>query len=444
MGSTPPLPGEIWGMIATEADADDLANLRLASKDLSAAATRPFGLSRLAHRRFIVSPYSLHGLRQLTAHPVLAPCMKSISLGTYRIHNNVEPSRVEPDGTDTNENLLLAAITQYDFEKYGHSLRFLEQAFTNLKHRKLRIGLGVHDDLGENHRCYCHDFDPNHPQYTPVTRHIVRRAYGFDQLYGNLDLCRVGRREADGTLLDLRYALAQSTYNFSALSLDFDKALFERDGGAWGAVLDPLVKALVFPDGYTKPAVDFTIRLCAERDESVVRLRRDQSLDVIYHGINESLDGTPDLCATPYGMFTVALHRDHFETIVLKNCHTDHGLSDVFLRNHTSTLRHLGLLNSSFWSSNDDPTFHILNVWKALERISGLEVLIIENSEFGSNKRSLVFYDRIVLRGAEVRVGLRQLIQETGECLRISAVEDDGFDMSRLVASWFDHKNSTA
>ena len=443
MSPTRTLPREIWGMIASEADPDDLANLRLTSKDLCAAATRPFGLSRLAHRRFIVSPYSLHGLFQLTAHPVLAKYMKSISLGTYGIHDNVEPSRVEPGGTNTNEDVLAASITQYQFERQGDSACDQMQAFTNLKHRKLRIDIGIHDDVGENRRELTYDFDPNYAQWTPVVRHIARRAYGFDQIYGRLDLCRVGRREADGTLLDLHYALAQSTYCFSALFIDFDKAFFERDEGAWGAVLDPLVEALVFPDGHTTPARNLTIRLCAERaeDDSVLKLGSDRSLHVVRHGINDiPPDRTPDLCTRPYGLFTRVLHGDHFETMVLKHISSDHGLSEVFLRNYPSTLRHLELQNMYFWSPKDDPTSDTLNVWMALEEISGLEVLVLEDSTFGNDSGSVKFRGKVVLRGGEIRVGLRQLIDKTGECLRISAEEKAYFDITRIAGPWLDHK----
>jgi hypothetical protein len=266
------LPLEVWGMIAAAADPDDLANLRLTSKDLCAAATRPFGLSHLAHRRFIVSPYSLQGLVQLTAHPVLAPCMKSISLGTYRINIIYGRLVVEADDERANSAALVAGNIQSEFGRDGHSLHALRQALTTLKH-SLHPG----------------DPYPQGPEWTPIVRHIVRKAHRFEQLYGQLDLSRVGHREADGTMLDLCYAIKQSAYNLQALFLDFGKNLFEDDGGAWGAVLDPLVRALVFPEGSTTPVMDFTIKLssdCADLDSSLV-LRKDQSMAIVNHGISD-------------------------------------------------------------------------------------------------------------------------------------------------------------
>jgi hypothetical protein len=88
--------------------------------------------------------------------------------------------------------------------------------------------------------------------------------------------------------------------------------MFEDDGGAWGAVLDLLVRALVFPEGSTTPVMDFTIKLssdCADLDSSLV-LRKDQSMEIVNHGISDISLQTPDLCASPYGMFTVAPHQD--------------------------------------------------------------------------------------------------------------------------------------
>jgi hypothetical protein len=333
-------------MIAAAADPDDLANLRLTSKDLCAAATRPFGLSHLAHRRFIVSPCSLQGLVQLTAHPVLAPCMKSISLGTYRINIIYGRLVVEADDEKANSAALVAGNIQSEFERDGHSLHALRQALPTLKHRNIRIALGVHDDLIGDDSLHPGDPYPQGPEWTPTVRPIVRQAHGFEQLYGQLDLSRVGHREADSTMLDLCYAIKQSAYNLQALFLDFGKKMFEDDGGAWGAVLDPLVRALVFPEGSTTPVMDFTIKLssdCADLDSSLV-LRKGQSMEIVNHGISDISLQTPDLCASPYGMFTVAPHQDHFEKIVLKDCHVDKWFSNVFLRSHLGTLRHLELL----------------------------------------------------------------------------------------------------
>ncbi|THX10307.1 hypothetical protein D6D13_05443 [Aureobasidium pullulans] len=70
------LPPEIWDLVAATTNSNDLANLPLTNKTMNNAATRPFGLARLTNRRFIISPFSLKGLVELTAHPVLGRCLK--------------------------------------------------------------------------------------------------------------------------------------------------------------------------------------------------------------------------------------------------------------------------------------------------------------------------------------------------------------------------------
>jgi hypothetical protein len=419
------LPHGLLGLIAAAADPNDLANLRLTSKDLCAAATRPFGLSRLAHRRSIVSPYSLQGLIELTAHPVLAPCMKSISLGTYRVNNHHKRHIL-----NAREAADVAASfrVQYNFERDGHSLYALRQALSNLKHRSIRFGLGMHDDLIDDQYSI-------HHQPGSVWTPGIRGAYGFEQLYGLLDLRHVGRREATGTLLDLCYATKLCGYDLSALSLDFDKALFEKNGGAWQApVLDPLVIGSVFPDGSTTPVIDFTIKLSGGSIgvDSILRLRSNRSLDVVSHGIEDYPSWTPDICALPYGMFTVALHQKHFDTIVLKDCHADKTLPNVFLPSHSRMLRHFELLDLGFTGHDDDPEGGILDVWKALEDIPNLEVLVLDGFGFTNESRDVQFCGRVILKGAEIRVGLRQLIKKTGEWIN-SGEERVCFDMPQMV-----------
>lgn len=97
-------------MIANVIHPDDLANLRLVSNSMNAAATKPSELSRLAHRRFIVSPYSLQGLVQSTAHPILGTCLRSIGLGTWRVNEDFEDPQAVIEGTETKNHAHEAAL----------------------------------------------------------------------------------------------------------------------------------------------------------------------------------------------------------------------------------------------------------------------------------------------------------------------------------------------
>ncbi|CAD0101322.1 unnamed protein product [Aureobasidium mustum] len=146
-GFTSVLPHEIWDMIAKVTHPDDLAILRLVSKSMNVAATRPFGLSCLAHRRFIISPYSLQGLVQLTAHPVLGTCLDTISLGTWRVNKDFEDSQTVVDETDIEGAAHEAALVQCPFERDEQHVRVLTQALNNIKHHNIEVGLGIHDDV---------------------------------------------------------------------------------------------------------------------------------------------------------------------------------------------------------------------------------------------------------------------------------------------------------
>jgi hypothetical protein len=456
MRFTSTLPPEVWGMIATEADPNDQANLRLTSRSMCAAATRPFGLSRLAHRRFIVSPHSLQALIELTSHPVLGPCMASISLGTYRMDERHELRPAELDDTNTNDNTNinddtntneaahLAAVTQRSIERHGHFLDALKQALTNLKCRKIRIGLGIHDDLVDD--LYYHYDETQDPDWRlSVTRVTsVRRAYGFDELYGRLNLRRVGRREADGTLLALHHATQQSTYDFSALSLDLEKQFYESEGG-WGTVLLPTVKAMVISKESSTPVRDLTMKFCEDLArpsrglcELAFRTRGDRSMEIEGYALLNDPDWNEYVCPIPYGLYTVVLCQDYFEKIVLKKLTIDATFSDPFFRSHLNTLRHLELRGVSLYGLEDSLELGLLNLWRALMKLRRLEVLVldgldIENTDPPLDPPGIHFDGEVTLRGAEIRVGLQKIILKTEDWLYNSNRRDERFDMARMV-----------
>jgi hypothetical protein len=434
------LPLEVWSIIATVADPNDLANLRLASKGLCTAATRPFGLSRLAHRRFIVSPYSLQGLVQLTAHPVLAPCMKSISLGTYRLNDEHERRPVESHDTDTNDAAHLAAVTQCSFEGHGHCLGVLKRALTNLKHRQIRIGLGIHDDLVHDHCFRDDDAQLQDPEWTPTVTCVMRRAYGFGELYGRLDLTRVGRREVDRTLMTLYHATKQSTYDLNALSLDLGNSFYRFREGTWGTVLHSVVKALVVPKGSLMPVIDLTIMLCADptghnkwESDSVSKIRGDRSMEIVGRALLDNPNIAPDYSPIPYALYTIALRQNYFEKIVLKDCTMDPDISSIFIRRHSNTLRHLEVRGLYLRGHDHNQECGLLDLWRDLLKIHSLEVLVLENLGLDNMTRSINVFGEVTLRGAEIRVWLQNFILKTGEWLHNSNENTVCYNMPNLV-----------
>jgi hypothetical protein len=433
------LPLEVWVMVATEADPKDLASLRLASRYTNAAATRQFGLSRLAHRRFIVSPYSLQGLIELTAHPVLGPCMRSISLGTYRMDEDYADFPVVLYDSGTKNTAFEAVVLQSDFENRGGGFDALIKALTNLKHRNIRVGLGIHDDLVDNHCPRPDDLTPHNPEWMPVFRRIVRRAYGFGQPYGQLNLSHGECREAERTLVDLYFAAQQTAYDPSALCLDLDKSRY-KDRRATGITLDALVGSLVFPHGSTTPILDLTISLCANptgiytsRRDSLLRLRSDRSLEIINHDIHTQEELGPNSYDLTCGLFTRTLRRNRCDKIVLKDCRVDFIFPHLWLRHRSNTLRHLELLNLSLYGHDSDDEGGILDVWKALQANFSLEILVLDGYDFDNSVHRAHFSGRVALRTAEIHVRLQKLVENTAEYMRTSTEETVYFDMPQLI-----------
>ncbi|THX45003.1 hypothetical protein D6D11_07723 [Aureobasidium pullulans] len=193
------LPPEIWDLVAATANSNDLANLRLTNKTMKNAATRPFGLARLTNRRFIISPFSLKGLVELTAHPVLGRCLKSVSDTHYDVAHH-------------------AAVTRSRFETADLHIQLLIEALTNLKAHGGRVVLGLFDDVVEDR--FLRSENPprrNGRLDGHLVRHVHRRVYGFGELYGDLDLSIVGSRQPKLTLEALGIAMHSSGCNGDGL-----------------------------------------------------------------------------------------------------------------------------------------------------------------------------------------------------------------------------------
>ncbi|KAI5202919.1 hypothetical protein E4T39_04577 [Aureobasidium subglaciale] len=129
-------------MIVAAAEPADLANLRLVSKQWYDVSTKLFGLAKLRHPRFIISPYSLQGLIDLTAHSILGPCVQSFEIGLYRMKKHLVNARPDHDATHAN----VAALKQFPFEQTGMHIVLLTEAFTNLSRYGIAPTIGLFDD----------------------------------------------------------------------------------------------------------------------------------------------------------------------------------------------------------------------------------------------------------------------------------------------------------
>jgi hypothetical protein len=91
--------------------------------------------SHLTTERRVATDDSLQGLVELTAYPVLPPCMESISLGTYRVNNHHERHIL-----NIKEAAYMAGSfrIRYNFRKERTQPACSERALLNLKHRSIR------------------------------------------------------------------------------------------------------------------------------------------------------------------------------------------------------------------------------------------------------------------------------------------------------------------
>ena len=136
------LPTEILDMVIERCDPESLKSLRLVSHRLSNVSSKPFGDQWLAHRRFIFTPYSLQGFVDLSAHPVLGPCVRTVQFGTCRVEGNsmavMDALRARKIDADS---LILEYLCHYDraakvqsnLIESGNHVNLLADALANLK-----------------------------------------------------------------------------------------------------------------------------------------------------------------------------------------------------------------------------------------------------------------------------------------------------------------------
>lgn len=448
-GFTSILPHEIWDMIAKATQLDDLANLRLVSKPMNVAATRPLGLSCLAHRRFIISPYSLQSLVQLTAHPVLGTCLETISLGTWRVNKDFEDSQTVVDGTGIGGAAHEAALVQCPFERDEQHVKVLTQALNNIKHHNIEVGLGMHDDVVHDQVSGDNGTRPTGPDSIPHGKPFLRRAYGFEELYGQLDLSHVGTSEKQATLTTLWHAMYESRCYPEALTFDFDMHPVNDTLSAWNSHLGAAIEAMIIPEDPTTPLFDLTVKLCADPTctadnwsvhDSIMIIRTDQTLELIRHSFQSPVgpQPPPDVYARPYGSFTPVLHEKWFTEIVLANCKADMSLPYIWLRERSGTLRRLEIMNLHLVGDEGDQESVLLNLWKGvitklwyeLKSMWSLEVLVLDGFYFSDALRSIRIRGKVTWRGAQIGVGLRRLLDMADEWPDITV---GTFDMPQVV-----------
>ncbi|KAG9952550.1 hypothetical protein KCU85_g1865, partial [Aureobasidium melanogenum] len=365
------LPPEVILLIAAIVDPDDLASLRLVSKQWHDISTKLFGLAKLQYPRFIISPYSLQGLVDLAAHPVLGPCVRTIEIGTYRMKKyfvNTQP-RLEASQANT------AALTQFPFGVTGLHIVLLTKALANLNKHGVVPMIGLFEDV------VC-----GGPGETSL-----RRGYGYDELYGSVNLLEYGDSRAAQTLIALVKAHNSSGCPISGISVDLQWNSLARQAITRHPGLQQLLKnLLVSSSGEFQSGLNLTIKL-TERNGTTgshtLRIHdQDKSLSLKFISIEE-YEGTeiPQLDQGTYGTLINAIYHQHFEKISLEHCSIDTSVFGL-LRAHARSLRHLGISSCIFY---DDEIQDGINLLTTIGHGLALESLVLADLSY-ENKHSLI------------------------------------------------------
>ncbi|KAG9566619.1 hypothetical protein KCU71_g4147, partial [Aureobasidium melanogenum] len=317
------LPPEILGAIIAHCRDDDLPNLRLTCKVINNASTLPSGRRRLAHRCFIFTKHSLQGLVDLTAHSVLGPCVRSISLGTSRLgfRETIEPSTLNDRAPDS------LAKKQHDFMITGSHLVMLAMALQNLKAHGHQSGitLGIHDELDG------------------------KRGYGFQQAYGETP---PDVHEAKSAMFSVLNASWMAGVKPAALNIDLtdDADSLKDDAHSLKDVLsnECLKNFITIDSGAIDPQMDVCIKfnLTADDDQdqiescSICRVTSGtrlelERLEIFSSGLN------PTFNEDFYKNIYRALQRTPIADLSIASFWTDTGDFMELLESWQKTLRHL-------------------------------------------------------------------------------------------------------
>jgi hypothetical protein len=378
-------PLEVLEMIVAATGPKDLASLRLASKLWCDLTSKRFGSTRLRHLRCVYSPYSLKCLVDLTAHPIFGPCIQSFEIGTYRMRKYLVNTQPHLEASPAN----VAALIQFPFQQSGLPRILLTKALENLSRHGVVPRIGLFEDV------IC---DESGKEY-------FRRGYGYDELYGSVDIIRHGRSLVTQTLLDLINVGQRSGCPISGISIDLqwnplNQQVIDRHMGLHRLIKD---LAISITDKST-PRWDMTVKLTDPSDKvgshvvEVYNHGRCLRLEYISIEINEITD-LPQLDRESYGELASALDYEYrLQQISLENCFVDTSVFEMLLQSSQS-LRNLSLSNTTFYDGNIEDGIELLETFKtglSLETLS-LCILFYENN----HSRIPVVNEKNASRGSE-------------------------------------------
>ncbi|THW82417.1 hypothetical protein D6D15_10211 [Aureobasidium pullulans] len=174
------LPQELFETVLNYCKKKDIDELRLINKQVNIMVTPTFLCNFPTQHRFVFTKKSMQGLIGLTAHPALAPLLKTITFGTHRL-----------------ESEAIHHEAQHDFILDGGPVAGMIQAMKNLQSQgNTRVTFGVYDDIDSYD--YHEDID-----YVEC-RELDVAGYAAEDSYGD---CVPTQNAFVSTLKSLRYAV---------------------------------------------------------------------------------------------------------------------------------------------------------------------------------------------------------------------------------------------
>ncbi|KAI5239720.1 hypothetical protein E4T42_08604 [Aureobasidium subglaciale] len=329
-------PLEVLVIIASAIDPDDLPSFRLANSRLCECSI-DFFAEQLIDRRFVLSPYSLQGLVDLTAHPVFGPRVRSVALAAHQL-------KPEHD-TCHDEHSREAAAKQSRFIDTGHHVRMLSDALSNLDRHHVIPTLGVFQDISD----------------TPATGGTIQwrhMGYGYDELY-TTEPVRFRVQSVPEDVIDAwlsasdhagipikRFLVHLGWYKETETAPRWNITKQDKlDHQIRKLLLNESDSELGRPIINIKPGIDLTIAFETGHTAplSVLDIKdADRSLRLLAVSVSSHEGGKPALDDHTFGTLAEAVYQEHFRSITIEHCFVDSTLIGL-LRAHARTLRHLDL-----------------------------------------------------------------------------------------------------
>ncbi|CAD0108148.1 unnamed protein product [Aureobasidium uvarum] len=383
-------PLEILHLIAAAIDSEDLVSLRLVSKQWCDLSSKLFGLAKLQHLRLISSPYSLQSLVDLTAHPVLGPCVQFFEVGTYRLKKHLVNTQPHVEASRAN----VAALTQFRFQQSGLHIVLLTEALKNLSRHGVVPKTGLFEDViratsGQEHH---------------------RRGYGYHELYGSIDIASCGGSRATQTLLDLMTAIKRSGCPTSGISIDLQWNSLAQQAISRHPGLDQLIEKMIMPDtDKTEPGWNMAVKLTDACDEGVSNIAelhdQGKSLRLTHISLEiYEITDMPQFDRGAYGSLVDILHYpSHLQRVSLDCCFIDTSIFELLMFN-IDNLRHLSMSATTF---HDDSLEDGIDFLKTIKIHLTLESITL-NKLFFENKHSriLVVDEEVESKGSEQIISL--------------------------------------